>query len=514
MKRLAFETSKPIAPTLPSRMDVALFVGFVSRRSKNTIPYAIRDWLKVNGFSDADELLNVPVPIENWDIFDQLFAWDARVVDESQGDGAIELQTYLGAAIHSFFQQGGKKCYVVRGGDNIDFGSERVDRENLIKQIIPDYAGSPGASVADRSSWYGIAYLYGLPDISILSVPDLPELVAADQDRLSTDIPEVDIPPEQFVECSEPEVATSDDNSQYLIAPRCDDQGYDSWINSVRIIAELLEDSKTGRVTQLIASIPLPVKGSVADKNLIEYLSEKQCLAGNVRSNNKSISSAFVQLVYPWLKITDSRLPEDLNVPEGVMGGLIARNALLRGSFRSVSYLPLVNVDDVFPQLSGMQRQMLAKNNDYNLLDRVSVFAMTANGVRVISDVTTSANRDYRPSGVSRLVSMLVRESRRLGETIVFETSGDVLWRNITDRLDTFLLHLYRAGALNGVSAVDAFQVRCDRTTMTQNDIDNGRVIVQVIFSAAASIESIIVTLTMDNGGQYVDVVSQSIEAA
>jgi len=514
MKRLSFEISKPIEATLPSRMDVALFAGFVSRRSESAVPSVIRDWLKTNGFSDSNDLLDVPVPVENWDIFDQLFAWDERVVETNEIDGAVKLDTYLGSAVHSFFQQGGKKCYVVRVGDNIEFGSERILRDDLIKQLVPGYTGSPSASADDRSSWYGIAYLYGLADVSILSVPDLSELVAADPDTLSTEIPEAEVPPEQFVECSAPQAMDVDDKSQYLIAPRCDDQGYDSWINIIHVIAEMLEDPKTGRATQLVASIPLPVKGSAADKNLIEYLSEKQCLSGNIRTSNKSISSAFVQLTYPWLKIAESKLPEDLNVPEGTVVGLLARNALLRGHFRSISYLPLVNIDDVFPQLNERQRQMQAKDSDFDLTDRVSIFSMTANGVRLISDVTTSASVDYRPSGVSRLVSMLVRESRRLGEAMVFESSGEVLWRKLTDRLNVFLMYLYRAGALNGASATEAFQVRCDRSIMTQNDIDNGRVIVQIIFSAAASIESIIVTLTMDNGGQYVDVVSQSTEAA
>ena len=501
MKGLLFNNSKPIEPSLPSRMDIALFVGFVSRRSNSAVPEPISKWLIANCFNNSDELLNVPVPIENWDIFDQLFSWDNRTVVENEIDDELKIDTYLGAAVHSFFQQGGKKCYVVRAGDNIKFGSSKAERNDLLQQIVPGYFGSPSAYADDRLSWFGIAYLYGLPDVAILSIPDLPELVAAEAEELSTEIPEKEVPPEQFVECSGSDVdSEQDDASKYLLSPRCSSADYTNWIALIHHIAVMLENPKSGRATQLLASVPLPQEGTDAHNDMNAFL------AANISG------SVFVQLVYPWVKMPAHKLPEDLNVPEGVVAGLLARNAILRGSFRTICQLPLFAVDDVFPQLSNKQRYSI--NEDYDLSDRVSLFDMTINGVRLISDVTSSKNIDYRQANVARIVSMLVRESRRIGEAMVFESSGEQLWRNIIDRLTVFLTYLYRAGALNGANAVEAFHVRCDRSTMTQNDIDNGRVIVQVLFSAATSIESIIVTLTMDHAGQNVGIAPQITEVA
>ncbi|MDX1811884.1 MAG: phage tail sheath C-terminal domain-containing protein, partial [Gammaproteobacteria bacterium] len=360
-----------------------------------------------------------------------------------------------------------------------------------------------------------VAYLYALPDVSIVCLPDLPELVSMDRDELTVEAPEQDVPPEQFVECSDRQaVETPDDASKYVLAPQCDDQAYADWVKAIRLIIELLENTKSGRATQLVASLPLPQEGSDAAKDMNTYLSDKNYLEGSLYTNLNSICSAFVQLCYPWIVSEDSKLPQDLNAPEGVVAGLLARNALLRGSFRSISYLPLVEVNDLYPQLTNQQRELKYKNGDYMLIDRVSIFKRTAKGVRLISDVTTSDNSDYRQANISRIVSMLVRESRRIGESVVFETSGDVLWRAICDRMNGFLLFLYRSGALNGASAAQAYQVRCGRTTMTQDDIDNGRVIVEIIFNAASAIESIVVTLTLENSGQYVDVTTQAIEAA
>ena len=71
------------------------------------------------------------------------------------------------------------------------------------------------------------------------------------------------------------------------------------------------------------------------------------------------------------------------------------------------------------------------------------------------------------------------------------------------------LLGLWADGALAGESAADAFEVRCDRSTMTQADLDQGRVICRVTFTAASPIVHITVVFAMDEGGQ-VSFVSQA----
>jgi phage tail sheath protein FI len=74
----------------------------------------------------------------------------------------------------------------------------------------------------------------------------------------------------------------------------------------------------------------------------------------------------------------------------------------------------------------------------------------------------------------------------------------------VRDRLNTLLAALYQAGALRGATAAEAFHVRCDGTTMTQADVDAGRVIADVRFAAAAPVEQIRVVLALDGAGQLV----------
>jgi phage tail sheath protein FI len=119
----------------------------------------------------------------------------------------------------------------------------------------------------------------------------------------------------------------------------------------------------------------------------------------------------------------------------------------------------------------------------------------------VLSDVTTSNFSVHRPANVNRIISMVIRIVRLAGEDYVFENSGEALWAEITQRLSEVFRLLFDLGALRGKQANDAFYVRCDRSTMTQQDLDSGRVVVEIQFDPAASIESIEVVLAMQQGG-------------
>jgi phage tail sheath protein FI len=64
------------------------------------------------------------------------------------------------------------------------------------------------------------------------------------------------------------------------------------------------------------------------------------------------------------------------------------------------------------------------------------------------------------------------------------------------------LAGLWADGALAGEFAAEAFEVRCDRSTITQSDLDAGRVICRVSFKAASPIVHVTVILAMDEGGR------------
>lgn len=62
----------------------------------------------------------------------------------------------------------------------------------------------------------------------------------------------------------------------------------------------------------------------------------------------------------------------------------------------------------------------------------------------------------------------------------VFEPNGDALWARVRVTVTDFLINEWRCGKLQGATQEQAFFVHCDQTTMTQNDLDNGRLIIVI----------------------------------
>ena len=60
---------------------------------------------------------------------------------------------------------------------------------------------------------------------------------------------------------------------------------------------------------------------------------------------------------------------------------------------------------------------------------------------------------------------------------VVFEPNYEATWAIVRRSITSFLTRVWRDGALAGTTPEEAFFVKCDRTTMTQDDLDNGRLI-------------------------------------
>jgi phage tail sheath protein FI len=79
-----------------------------------------------------------------------------------------------------------------------------------------------------------------------------------------------------------------------------------------------------------------------------------------------------------------------------------------------------------------------------------------------------------------------------------FEPNGDALWREATRMVRAFLTRLFEAGAFKGATTAEAFFVRCDRTTMTRNDLDSGRFVCLVGVAPAEPVEYLVLELARE----------------
>jgi uncharacterized protein len=530
-----FADPPPPERPVAGRADVALFAGLVKRRD-GPLPAGFKLALTNNGWTSLrsprqiEALLDVPVPIESVAQFESVFAADGRRLHAS---GAAELPSALGAAVRSFFNEGGRKCYVVRCGDPVALSPEAGEPEgahcSLRRSLIDWPAAMPPSDAAERApivpgwnplshpstfdvrrTWHGIAHVLGLDDVAMVCAPDLPDLLSVDPSPLP-DEPEPAPPRELFKPCAPDAVSGAKAvKPPPLTAPRLDEQGFRDWSRAINLILDCIKTSRGGahrRDVMLIAGLPLTAGGR-AKRSADAERDPGQLLA--VLANRMTgvlDHSAFLQLAYPWIETEASAaLPEGIENPEGALAGVIARNALSRGAFRSAANLPMRSVRGVFPILERAQVERSIKGRGASgafaswLGDRVSLIGRGIGGFNLLSDATMSDDPAWRAGGVSRLMGIVIRAGRGEGQDLVFEASGEATWTRLRRRLEEFLTELWRLGALNGASPGEAFEVRCGRQTMTQADIDAGRLIAEIIVTAAQPIERITVTLSL--GGE------------
>jgi phage tail sheath protein FI len=84
---------------------------------------------------------------------------------------------------------------------------------------------------------------------------------------------------------------------------------------------------------------------------------------------------------------------------------------------------------------------------------------------------------EYKYIPIRRLALFLEESLYRGTQWVVFEPNDEPLWARVRATITNFLTSTWRAGMLQGTTPDEAFFVKVDRTTMTQDDIDNGRLI-------------------------------------
>jgi uncharacterized protein len=96
---------------------------------------------------------------------------------------------------------------------------------------------------------------------------------------------------------------------------------------------------------------------------------------------------------------------------------------------------------------------------------------------------------------VQRYVAYLEHSLGTGTQWAVFEPNGETLWARIRTTVTDFLTTEWRSGMLQGTAAEQAFFVRCDPSTMTQNDLDNGRLNVVVGVAPVKPAEFVIINI-------------------
>jgi phage tail sheath protein FI len=190
--------------------------------------------------------------------------------------------------------------------------------------------------------------------------------------------------------------------------------------------------------------------------------------------------------------------------PSGAIAGVIARTDTARGVWRAPAGTRAGFAPGLEPAIA------LAEGRLGDLA------ALGVNCLRVLPDATavvwgarTLQGADDRASQWKympvRRLALFIEESLHRGLAwVVFESNDESLWAQVRRSVGAFLDDLFRQGALIGSTPDEAHFERCDRTTMTQSDIDDGRLNVLVGFAPVKPAEFLILHiqhLTARNGG-------------
>jgi hypothetical protein len=204
---------------------------------------------------------------------------------------------------------------------------------------------------------------------------------------------------------------------------------------------------------------------------------------GDPASVMPPVSSQYAAVYYPWVRVLDPVTSETHLVPPGGhVAGIYADTDITRGVHKAPANIRvrgIVNAD--LPGNRGPLAVSVTKQQQDMLNPRgvnvIRDFRADRRDIRVWGARTLAADAQWKYVNVRRLF-IFVEESIDEGtQWVVFEPNDETTWARVRRSISNFLTTVWRSGALMGVTADEAFFVKCDRTTMTPDDIDNGRLI-------------------------------------
>jgi uncharacterized protein len=198
-----------------------------------------------------------------------------------------------------------------------------------------------------------------------------------------------------------------------------------------------------------------------------------------IRDFRGRFDSKYAALYHPWIEILDPTQRPSQGAPQrrimlppsGFVSGIYARSDIERGVHKAPA-------NEVVRGLTRFEININKGRQD--VLNPEGINALRffeGRGNRVWGARTMSSDPEWKYVNVRRLFIYVEHSIDKGTQWAVFEPNNQRLWANIRQTVEDFLLVLWRDGALLGDKPEQAYFVRCDRTTMTQNDLDNGRLI-------------------------------------
>jgi phage tail sheath protein FI len=184
--------------------------------------------------------------------------------------------------------------------------------------------------------------------------------------------------------------------------------------------------------------------------------------------------TTYAAIYYPWIKVAD---PETNRIravpPAGHIAGICARSDIERGVHKApANEVVREAIELEFPVTKQMQDILNPRG-----INCIRDFRSDGRGILIWGARTMSSNPEWRYVNVKRFFLFLEESIHKGTQWVVFEPNDEPTWLKVKQAVENFLYMQWRNGALMGAKPQKAYFVRCDRSTMTPDDIDNGRLI-------------------------------------
>ncbi len=202
-------------------------------------------------------------------------------------------------------------------------------------------------------------------------------------------------------------------------------------------------------------------------------------------------------LFFPRVLASDPKLDNQIStfVPSGIIAGVMARTDTARGVWKSPA-----GTDAALNGVTGLQVNLSDDQNGQlnplgiNCLRSFPVTGRVVWGARTLRGADEIAD-EYKYIAVRRTALFIEESLYRGTKWVVFEPNDEPLWAQIRLNVGAFMNNLFRQGAFQGVNPRDAYLVKCDKETTTQNDINLGIVNILVGFAPLKPAEFVIIKI-------------------
>lgn len=215
----------------------------------------------------------------------------------------------------------------------------------------------------------------------------------------------------------------------------------------------------------------------------------------DIINHRNILDTTYAALYHPWLMVFDPLDKRNIAIPpSGSMIGIYARSDNTRGVHKAPA-------NEVVRSCVGLDVQF--NKGEQDLLNPKGVNLIRAfpgMGIRVWGARTASSDGSWKYINVRRLFIFIEESIKANTNWAVFEPNDEVLWVRVQRTIEVFLTNLWRNGSLAGTSPGEAFFVNIGRSTMSQDDIDNGRLICVIGVAPVKPAEFVIFRITQKTG--------------